>query len=241
VKRYKLVSIILCVSILACDLPAFGAVSGKIVKELIEATLERTIKRSGREMAEPGGKRIARESLEGLVKSHGDDALKVVDDAGLELLEAVPKYGDEVFQIAQKASPQARRAFAMNIPELLPLARRIGPEALELEAKSPGLSSRVFKIFGDDAGKVVAKEVPAEDVPRLLKYAEKADTCYKGSPTQSLQERREEPLRSDSSKARFGHGAVRINALRHTSGYGTGYCCGQGHPRATGRGLYGGQ
>jgi hypothetical protein len=110
------------------------------------------------------------------VRTYGDDVLKVVDDAGFELLEAAPRYGDEIVEFAMKASPQGRRAFAQNLPELLPLARRFGTEALELEAKSPGLSVRAFKIFGADAGKVVARNVPAEDVPRLVKYAEKADT-----------------------------------------------------------------
>ena len=137
-KQYKMAAIILCVSILAYDFPVFGAVTGKVVKEVIETTLGRSIKHSGGQIAESGGKRIARESIEGMVKFHGDDAFKVAGNAGL--------------------------------------ARRIGPEALELEGKSPGLSKRVFKIFGDDAGKAVAREVPAEDIPRLLKYAEKADT-----------------------------------------------------------------
>jgi hypothetical protein len=64
----------------------------------------------------------------------------------------------------------------MNVPDLLPLARRVGVESLELEAKAPGLSSRVFQVFGDDAGKAIAKSVPREDVPRLLKYGELADS-----------------------------------------------------------------
>ena len=175
-KRYGIMAIVLCTSILACNVPAFGGVVGKVGKEAVEAILEKAFKRSGREMTESGGKRLAGETLEALVKTHGDDALKVVDDAGLELLEATRKYGDDCFTIALKASPRARRAFAMNAQELLPLVRRVGTEALELEAKSPGLSKRVFKVFGEGAGKTVARRVPAEDVPRLLKYAEKADT-----------------------------------------------------------------
>ena len=126
-------------------------------------------------MIEHAAKKSANETLERLVKTYGDDSLKLVDDAGFELLESVPKYGDEVMEFAMKTSPQARRAFVQNIPELLPLARRVGVEALELEAKNPGLSLQVFKVFGDDAGKVIARSVPAEDIPRLLKYADRAD------------------------------------------------------------------
>lgn len=144
--------------------PASAGVRGKIMQEIFEKIVIQENKLGGEEV------------LERLIKTYGDDVLKVVDDAGFEFLEEVPRYGDEIIEIAMKASPQTRRVFAQNIPELLPLVRRVGTEALELEAKSPGLAVRVFKIFGDDAGKVVARNVPAEDIPRLLKYAEKADS-----------------------------------------------------------------
>jgi hypothetical protein len=175
-KRLAIFSPILLTVLLVLTLPAFGVVAGKVTRQIIEETVERAAKRSGRELVEQATKKSANETLERLVKTYGDDVLRVVDDAGFELLESVPRYGDEMVEFAMKASPQARRAFAQNIPELLPLARRVGPDALELEAKSPGLSVQAFKVFGDDTGKVVAKSVPTEDVPRLLKYAEKADT-----------------------------------------------------------------
>lgn len=63
----------------------------------------------------------------------------------------------------------------MNAPELLPLARRVGVDAAELEAKVPGQASHVFQLFGDDAGKAVAKTVRTDDLPRFIKYGEKAD------------------------------------------------------------------
>lgn len=170
-----MVFIVTGLSMLLCSGVSAG-VAGKITREILEETVERAAKRSGREALEESAKKSARETLEGLVKTYGDDALKVVDDAGIELLEAAPRYGDEVVELAIKASPQARRAFAQNIPELFPIARRVGTEALELEAKSPGLAVRAFKVFGDDAGKALARNVPAEDVPRLVKYAEKADS-----------------------------------------------------------------
>lgn len=174
-KRFVIFVPVLLTVVLVAVSSAFGGVAVKVTREIIEETVERAAKRSGRELVEQAAKKSANETLERLVKTYGDDVLKVVDDAGFELLELVPRYGDEIVEFAMKASPQARRAFAQNIPELLPLVRRVGVNALELEAKSPGLSIKVFKVFGDDAGKVVAKNVPAEDIPRLLKYAEKAD------------------------------------------------------------------
>ena len=155
---------------------SFASVTGKLTREVLEQTVETAAKKSGRTLSEQGAKKAAGESVERLAKTYGTEVLPVVEDGGLELLEAVPRYGDEVIKIAAKASPQARRAFAMNVPELLPLARRVGVESLELEAKAPGLSSRAFQVFGDDAGKAIAKTVPGEDVPRLLKYGELADS-----------------------------------------------------------------
>jgi len=156
--------------------PTMAAVAGKITREVIEECVERAAKRSGRKGMEKAAKKSASETLEQLAKRYGDDAIRVVDDAGLELLEAIPKYGDDVAAMAMKCSPQARRAFACNIPDLLPLARRVGTEALELEAKSPGLATKFYRVFGDDAAKVIAKNIPSEDLPRLLKYADAADS-----------------------------------------------------------------
>lgn len=156
--------------------PTMAAIAGKITREVIEECVERAAKRSGRKGIEKAAKKSAGETLEQLAKHYGNDAIRVVDDAGLELLEAIPKYGDDVAALAMKSSPQARRAFACNIPDLLPLARRVGTEALELEAKSPGLATKFFQVFGDDAAKVIAKNIPSEDLPRLLKYADAADS-----------------------------------------------------------------
>jgi histone H3/H4 len=175
-KRITVFIPVVLVVFLVLVAPVSAVVAGKVTHAIIEATVESAAKQSGREFLGQTAKKSACETLERLVKTYGDDVIKVVDDAGFELLESVPKYGDEVVELSLKASPQGRRVFVQNIPELLPLGRRIGVEALELEAKSPGLSVQVFKVFGDDAGKILARNVPAEDIPRLLAYAEKADT-----------------------------------------------------------------
>ena len=65
-----------------------------------------------------------------------------------------------------------------------PLAPRIsfrwqgglGQRHFELEAQVPGLAGKVFATFGEDVGRVIAKKVPPGNVPRLLSYAEKADS-----------------------------------------------------------------
>ncbi len=155
---------------------ALASPSSTITREVLESVLRESVERSGREALEEGARRSAIETLERLIGKYGDDALKIARDGGLELIEAVPKFGNEVFEIAVKASPEARRALARNLPELLPLAKRVGVEAIELEARTPGLALKTFSTFGDDGGKIIARSAPSEDVPRLLSYGEKADS-----------------------------------------------------------------
>jgi histone H3/H4 len=169
-------SLLCLAAVVLATTSAFADIKGKITKELVEAAVSRAAKRSGRKLIDPAAHAVVRETAERIAKKYGDEALLTVQDAGLELLEAVPKFGDEVVEFAMKASPEGRFAFARNVPELLPLARRVGLDAIELEAKSPGLSLQVFKVFGDDAGKVIARRASPDDVPRLLKYAESADS-----------------------------------------------------------------
>lgn len=170
----------ICIIVLAAlflqSTEGIASPSSTLTREVLERVLRESTERSGRELLEEGAKKSAIETLERLAGKYGDDALMVVRDGGLELIEAVPRFGDEVFEIAIKASPEARRAFARELPELFPLAKRVGVDAIELEARTPGLALKTFSTFGDEGGKIVAKSAPTEDVPRLLSYGEKADS-----------------------------------------------------------------
>lgn len=167
--------ILLLVTFLLQLTEGIASPSATITREVLERVLRESAERSGRDLLEEGAKKSAIETLERLAGRYGDDALKVARDGGLELIEAVPRLGDEVFEIAIKASPEARRAFARGLPELFPLAKRVGVDALELEARTPGLALKTFSTFGDEGGKIVARSAPSEDVPRLVSYGEKAD------------------------------------------------------------------
>lgn len=153
---------------------ADASIAGTITKALLETTVHEAAKKSGKTLS-PAAKNAAMAEVRRLSEKHGDDVFRIVEDSGLELLEATPKYGDELLTIAAKASPQGRRALAMDVPGLLPLARRVGVDAIELEAKAPGQAAHVFQVFGDDAGKSIAQAVATEDLPRIIKYGEMAD------------------------------------------------------------------
>jgi hypothetical protein len=158
---------------LAGGLPhaAAGGVSA-VVREAVEMAA----RRSGRQLGESAARESVEHAIATAVTRHGPKAATTLADGGLELVEASARYGDDVMRIAVEASPAARRTLALDPGGLLPLVREFGPEALELEAKSPGLARRVYGGFGSEAARKIAREVPAEDVPRLVSYAEKADS-----------------------------------------------------------------
>lgn len=156
--------------------PAVAGIVTKVSAQAIDLAVEQAAKVSGKKIAGTAAQTAATAEVKRLAATHGPDVLKVVEDSGLELLAAVPKHGDELMQVAMKASPQARRALALNVEQMLPLAKRVGLDALELEAKVPGQSTHVFQVFGDEAGKGLARSIPTEDLPRIIKYGEKADS-----------------------------------------------------------------
>lgn len=133
-------------------------------------------KKSSRELTETAAREAAEEAVETGMAKYGPRAARAVADGGVELVEAAAKHGDDVIRVAVEATPVARRLIALEPGRVMPLVRELGVEAIEIEAKSPGLARRVFTTFGDDGARQIARQVPAEDMPRLLAYAEKTDT-----------------------------------------------------------------
>jgi hypothetical protein len=124
------------------------------VSVAVREALAVAARKSGREIAEASAREAAERVLERSVVRFGGKALVAAGDGGLELIEATAKYGDDVMRFAVDASPAARRVLALSAEEILPLARRLGPEAIELEARAPGVTGKVFATFGEDAGKI---------------------------------------------------------------------------------------
>lgn len=98
-----------------------------------------------------------------------------------ELVETVVgRSGREVAEkAARKSTEQAVEVVAkqaLGAGTLSPIVKELGPEALKLEAKAPGIAERVIGTFGPDDATKIATTVPAEDIPRLVAYADRADT-----------------------------------------------------------------
>ena len=158
----------------AC-LQGHAGLADKAGMKVWELAVEAAAKTSGKPFVSQAAKEAAAEEVGQLVARHGTSVLKVVEDGGRELLYGASRHGDEVMQLAMKATPQGRRALALDTTTLLPLARKYGVEALDAEAKAPGQAARLFEVFGADEGRRLATEAAAGDLPRLLKYAEKSD------------------------------------------------------------------
>lgn len=169
-------ALIVAVAITAVFPVADVATAAPGVGQAVREAVEFAFKKSGREAVERVSREAVEKSVEAGVAKYGPRAAQAVADGGVELVEAASKYGDDVMRVAVEASPAARRTLALQPSQMLPLVREFGGEAIEVEAKSPGLARRVFAAFGDDGGRQVARQVPAEDLPRLVAYAEKADT-----------------------------------------------------------------
>ena len=145
------------------------SVAGKLISE----TVETAAKKSGK-MLSPAAKKLAAEALETAVKRYGDDALKVASQGGLEAIQCISRYGDDFVRLTSH-SPQAARSLALHADELMPIARRIGPDFMKLESKVPGLGKLAVETFGDDAVKTLNK-FSADDAAKIIALGGKADS-----------------------------------------------------------------
>ena len=166
-KQHRFFLILFAVALFA--FPVRAGVTSKVLSETVEAAAKSSGRVLSRSMKVGFGKTLAK-----FVAQYGDDILPIVRRGGLEVLEQGAKHGDDFWRLC-RAVPGASRSLALHADQLLPLARRIGPAVLKLEQKAPGLAVRAAAEFGDDGVRALAK-IPAEDLPRLLGFAAKADS-----------------------------------------------------------------
>ena len=163
-----------------------------VASKVLSETVEQACKISGQKAIPQAAKVAAEKALEETVAKYGDDVLRTVRIGGLEALEQGTKHGDDFWRLCAQV-PEGARSLALYADELMPLAKRIGPDVLRLEAKLPGITTRVVSNFGDDAVRVL-NQAPKDDIVRMVGYAQKADTpetqkllfqCYKDSKNRS--------------------------------------------------------
>lgn len=75
---------------------------------------------------------------------------------------------------ARGASVAGGAAARPGIPK--GLSQTLGPHALVLEQRAPGLGARAAELFGEEGARALAAAPKLDDLPTLIAYAEKADT-----------------------------------------------------------------
>ncbi|MBO4621008.1 MAG: hypothetical protein J5654_12985 [Victivallales bacterium] len=151
----------------------FAGPASAVTRRVVSETIEQAAKKSGKALT-PAVRKASEKALTQACKQYGDDVLKVVARGGLETLEQGSKHGTDFWRICSR-TPQVARSFALHADDLLPLARRIGPEFVKLEGRVPGLGKKAVECFGDDAVKVLVKLSP-DDAAKMIAYAGKADS-----------------------------------------------------------------
>jgi len=167
-------SAVFAVSCLVLASPARCNPAAKAVVASLDEVVDAAAKVSGRSLTPSVRTALAQQLRQAAVR-HGDDVLRATQRGGLELAEAAARHGDDVWRFSAM-SPGAARSLALHADDLLPAIRRVGPELLELEARHPAIALRATRAFGDDAVRYLAKEVPSSDLPRLVGFAERADS-----------------------------------------------------------------
>ena len=146
------------------------SVSGKSTMEIIEIAARKSNK-----ILTPTMKKTLEQAFVVSCKQYGDDVVrKVVANGGLEALEKGLQYGDEFWRLGAQV-PEAVRQLVLHTDDLLPIAKRIGPEFLKLESLMPGLGKKAVSCFGDDAVKFLAK-LPEKEAAMIINYGIKADS-----------------------------------------------------------------
>ena len=141
-----------------------------VVSKVASEAFELAVKKSPKALT-AAAKAAAKTALKKIATQYGDDvAVKLLKQHGVRLLEVSAKHGDDVVRLVVK-NPKMATALLQNADELVPLMRRLGPKVVELEARHPGLATKAIRLFGDDAVKVLAK-----DMSVLVGYAARTAT-----------------------------------------------------------------
>lgn len=170
-KQFTLCILLLFVSVAFAG-PA-TVVGRTVTRKVVSETIEQAAKRSGKALT-PAVRKTSEKLLVNACKQYGDDVLKAVSHGGLEVLEQGGKHGKVFWQLCAHF-PQGARSLALHADELLPIARRIGPDFMKLETHVPGLGKKAVECFGDDAVRALLKLSP-DDAAKLIAYGAKADS-----------------------------------------------------------------
>lgn len=174
-KKFKSVfaTITICLSIFYSS----TAEATPIVRIGVREFLENLARKETGKVVSKSALDAAESAIQKYGKTYGlEKMMEITTHGGLDIFEALARHGDDVIKYATKVSPKGCKALASNADKLLPLAKKIGPEVIELEAKAPGLSYKIFQAFGEQGVRDISTIVPAKDLTKLSHFGEMADS-----------------------------------------------------------------
>jgi len=133
--------------------------AGKLAGEFIEQMIRRYGDDAARQIADYGGEKAVRETIERAMREGGEELAKRLNRAGythgMSAFRAMSKnprvYLNALDKVPPSLTKQAVYAIERNPDELAELLVKLGPEALEVSARHPGVGDIALKKLGDGA------------------------------------------------------------------------------------------
>lgn len=151
--------------------------SGKLARELIEQMTRKYGDDAARQIADFGGEKAVRESLERAVREGGEELAKKLNQAaythGMSAFRALSKNPRVFLNALDKIPPsltkQAVYAIERNPDEIAELIVKLGPDALEVAARHPGVGNVALKKLGEGAIPL-ARNLPEAQFMKASRY-----------------------------------------------------------------------
>ena len=162
------------------SLIALGILQGQlsanpVAKSVFREVLESVIRKEGKSAMSHTGLEAMENTMIRYSSIHGPEAItRLTTTGGTNFLRGLEKYKGEFIDLSMKLSDDGVRVLSRKCDHLMPLAKKFGPEIVELEAKAPGVHSLVIKHYGPESLELFARKIPSSDITHLLQLAERA-------------------------------------------------------------------
>lgn len=159
---------------------ALGILNGQIfanpvANSVLREALEAVIRNEGRSAMSRTGMEALEKTMIKYAPMHGPEAIaKLTTTGGTNFLRGLERFKGEFLDVAVKLSDDGVKVLSRKCDQMMPLARKFGPEIIELEAKAPGTHSSIIKNYGPESIEVFARKIPGPDIARLLQVGERA-------------------------------------------------------------------
>lgn len=148
--------------------------SSKVVAPVVEEALEIGMKVGGKKIVTQAERELLQKQLHAKALQNGDEVILAARKGAMEVGKDGLSKGGELLHYAQK-SPQVAKALQKNPEVYKRLLQEHGNDILLIEEKAAGMAPVMAKTFSHEELHWAASKVAAHDIPRLTKFAGKAN------------------------------------------------------------------